>query len=95
MQITYYNLVCIQVNYCPVFWIQFNYYPVFWIQFNYCPIVWTQFTYYNANTELGTGKILVMAITFSCAAINFPAVYNLQLHQKPVPLIPCLCGVRS
>ena len=28
----------------------------------------------------------IMAITFRCAAINFPAVYNFQHHQRPVPL---------
>ena len=35
----------------------------------------------------------VTAITFTCAANHFPAVYNLQHHQKPDPLIPCLYGV--
>ena len=35
----------------------------------------------------------VTAITFSCAAIHFPGIYNLQLHQRPVPLISCLYGV--
>ena len=35
----------------------------------------------------------VMAITFSCAAIHFSSVYNLQRHQRPLPLIPCLYGV--
>ena len=34
----------------------------------------------------------VAAITLSCAAIHFSAVYNLQHHQRPVPLIPCLFG---
>ena len=33
------------------------------------------------------------AITFICAAIHFPAVYNLWRHQRPVPLIPCLYDV--
>ena len=28
-----------------------------------------------------------IAITFSCAAIHVPAVYNLQSHQRPVPHI--------
>ena len=28
-----------------------------------------------------------------CAAIHFPTVYNLQRHQRPVPLIPCIHGV--
>ena len=32
-------------------------------------------------------------VTFSCAAIHLLAVYNLQHHQRPVPLIPCLYGV--
>ena len=27
--------------------------------------------------------------TFSCAAIHFLAMYNLEHHQRPVPLIPC------
>ena len=32
---------------------------------------------------LGTEeRIPVMAITFSCATIHFPTVYNLQHHQK-------------
>ena len=31
--------------------------------------------------------------TFSCAAVHFPALYNLQRHQRPVSLIPCLYGV--
>ena len=35
----------------------------------------------------------VTAITFSCAAIHFPTVYNLQHHQRPVLLITCLYGV--
>ena len=38
-------------------------------------------------------RIPIMAITFSCAAIHIPAVYNLQRHQRPVPLVPCLYGV--
>ena len=33
------------------------------------------------------------AITFSCAAIIFPTVYNLQHHQWPVSLITSLYGV--
>ena len=33
------------------------------------------------------------AITFSCLAINFPTVLNLQHHQRPVPLISGLYGV--
>ena len=37
--------------------------------------------------------VSLCAITFSCAAIQFPTVYNLQCHQRPVPLIPCLFGV--
>ena len=42
---------------------------------------------------LETGvRIPVMAITFSCAEIHFPTVYNLQCYQRLVPLIPCLCG---
>ena len=43
------------------------------------------------GVTLGTGvRISVMAITFNCAAIHFLAVYNLQRHQRPVPLIPSL-----
>ena len=43
------------------------------------------------GVPLGTGvRILVTAITFCCAVIHFPIVYNLQRHQTPVPLIPCL-----
>ena len=43
---------------------------------------------------LRTGvRILVMAITFSSAAIYVLAVYNLQRRQRPVALIPCLDGV--
>ena len=38
-------------------------------------------------------RILVPAITFTCVAIHFPDVDKLQLHQKPVPLIPCLYSV--
>ena len=34
--------------------------------------------------------LAVMAITFSCAARHFPAMYNLQGYQKPVPLITFL-----
>ena len=37
----------------------------------------------------------VTAITFSCPAIHFPAVYNLQHNQRPVPLIQFLYGVRG
>ena len=37
--------------------------------------------------------IPVLAITFSCTAIHFPAVYNLQHHQTALPLIPGLYGV--
>ena len=46
--------------------------------------------------SLGTGvRILVPAITFSCATIHFQAMYNLQRHQRPDPLIviPHLYGV--
>ena len=39
------------------------------------------------------GMIPITAITFSCAAIHLPAVYNLQRHQRPVPLLQCLYGV--
>ena len=35
----------------------------------------------------------VTAITFGCAAIHLPTVYNLQCHQRPVHLIRCLYGV--
>ena len=35
----------------------------------------------------------VNTTTFSCAAINFLAVYNLWSYQKSVPIIPCLFGV--
>ena len=45
---------------------------------------------------LATGVwIPVTGITFSCAAIHDLTVYNLQHHQRPVPLIviPCLFGV--
>ena len=38
-------------------------------------------------------RISVTAITVSCAAIYFPAVYNLQRYQRPVSLILCLCAV--
>ena len=31
----------------------------------------------------------VIAVTFSCAAFHFLAVYNLQHHQRPVPLMLC------
>ena len=37
----------------------------------------------------------VTALTVTCAAIHYPAVYNLQHHQRPVPLIRFLCGVRG
>ena len=37
----------------------------------------------------------VTAITFNGAAIHFHAVYNLQHHQRPVPLTPCLHGIVS
>ena len=40
-------------------------------------------------------QIPVTAITFSRAAIHFPTVYNLQCHQRPAPLIPCLYGAGS
>ena len=36
------------------------------------------------------GSNPITAIRFSCAAIHFPAVYNLQYHQRPVPLIPSI-----
>ena len=39
------------------------------------------------------GKNHVTAITFTSAAVNFPAVDKLQCHQRPIPLIPCLYGV--
>ena len=40
--------------------------------------------------HMGTGvRILVTAITFSCA------VYNLEHHQRPVPLIRCLYGMEG
>ena len=35
----------------------------------------------------------VTAITFNCATIHSPAVYNIQRHQRPVPLIQYLDGV--
>ena len=35
----------------------------------------------------------VTSIPFSCAAIHFPAVYNLERYQRPVPPIPCLYDV--
>ena len=38
-------------------------------------------------------RIQITAVTFSFAAIHFLTVYNLQLHQRPVPLIPSLYGV--
>ena len=42
----------------------------------------------------GTGvQIPVIEITFSSAAIHFTAVYNLQRHQRSVPLTPWLHGV--
>ena len=34
-------------------------------------------------------RILVTDITFRCVAINFPAGYNLQCHQRAVPITPC------
>ena len=37
------------------------------------------------------GTNFVTAITCSCPAIHFPAMYNLQCHERPVPFIPCLC----
>ena len=36
---------------------------------------------------------LITAIAFSCAAIHFPTVYNIQHHQSPVTLMSCLYGV--
>ena len=39
-------------------------------------------------------RILVTAITFSWATIHFPTLYNLQRHQRPVPIMPCLYGVQ-
>ena len=39
---------------------------------------------------LVTGTNPATDITFSCAAIPFRAVYNLQHHQRPIPLIPSL-----
>ena len=56
--------------------------------------------------DLGSGEIAQLvkvlgwvpgetAITYSCAAIHFPGVNNLQCHQRPVPRIPCLYGVRG
>ena len=45
---------------------------------------------------LGTGvRFPVTAITFSCAVIHFPTMYNLQHHLRPVNLIPCLYGVEG
>ena len=38
-------------------------------------------------------RIQVTALTFSCAAIHFQAVYNLQRYQRPIPLIPSLYSV--
>ena len=38
-------------------------------------------------------RIPVTAITFSCATIYSHSVYNLQRHQRSVPLIPFLHGV--
>ena len=35
----------------------------------------------------------VIAITFSCAAIHVPTVYNSQHHQRSLSVIPCLYGV--
>ena len=36
---------------------------------------------------LGQGMNSDTTIRISCAAIHFPAMYNLQGHQRPVPLI--------
>ena len=38
-------------------------------------------------------RILITTVTFSCVAIHFPTVYNLQHHQRSVPLTSCLYGV--
>ena len=35
----------------------------------------------------------VTSLIFSCVAIYFRAVYNLQRHQRPLPLIQCIYGV--
>ena len=43
----------------------------------------------------GTNTNLLTAITFSCTAIYFLAVYNLQRHHRSVPLILCLDGVEG
>ena len=48
----------------------------------------------NRDGEIAQlGKVLgemgvnpVTAITFGCATIHFPTVYNLQCHQRPGPL---------
>ena len=39
------------------------------------------------------GMNAISAIKFSCTAIHFPIVYNLQFHQMPVPLIACVYGI--
>ena len=39
------------------------------------------------------GMSPVTDITFNCAAIHFPTVYNLRHHQRPFPFIPYLYGV--
>ena len=49
--------------------------------------------YNSVGDPVDRGTNPVTAITFSCAAIHFPAVYNLRRHEKPVPHIPRLCGV--
>ena len=55
----------------------------------------TSVGYRVGYVTMGTGvQIPVMAITFSSAAIHIPAVYNnLECHQRPVRLTPCLYGV--
>ena len=60
----------------------------------------TQSHYPNECGEIAelvkvTGTNRVTAETFNCAAIHFRTVYNLQHHQRPVPPIPCLYGVRG
>ena len=40
-----------------------------------------------------SGMNPITPITFSCAAIHFLTVYNLQHHQRPIPVIRCLYGV--
>ena len=37
----------------------------------------------------------ITAITFSCVATHLSAMYNLQHHQRPLSVIPCLYGVGS